>query len=100
MFTSQYSKEDEDSKAKPIAKAVGLNEIIGAYFFGIIPLSLLIYQSWEFIYVVFPLFTLYFLSKRYFEKWINGYTGDCLGAVEQLAECTCILFYLVLWKYI
>ena len=41
-----------------------------------------------------------FLSKRYFEKRLHGYTGDCLGAVEQLAECICILFYLGLWKYI
>ncbi len=100
VFTSQYSREDEYSKAKPIAKTFGLNEIAGAYFFAIIPLMLLVYQSLEFIYVMIPLFILFFLSKRYFEKRLDGYTGDCLGAVEQLAECTCILFYLGLWKFI
>ena len=72
------------------------NEIIGAYFFGILPLALLIYHNWQFIFIAIPLFILYYLSKRYFEKRLHGYTGDCLGAVEQLAECICILFYLSL----
>lgn len=37
---------------------------------------------------------------RYFYKWIGGYTGDCLGATQQLCE---LIFYtscLLLWKYI
>ena len=100
VFTSKYSREDEKSKIKPIAKTFGINEIIGAYFFGMLPLTLLIYYNWQYIFIVIPLFILYYFSKRYFEKWLHGYTGDCLGAVEQLAECICILFYLGLWKYI
>jgi adenosylcobinamide-GDP ribazoletransferase len=28
----------------------------------------------------------------YFKKWIGGYTGDCLGATQQLAE---VIIYLV-----
>ena len=100
VFTSQYSREDEKSKAKPIAKSVGINEIIGAYFFGMLPLAFLINYNWQFIFIAVPLFILYYRSKRYFEKWLHGYTGDCLGAVEQLAECICILFYLGIWKYI
>ena len=100
IFTSQYVREDQDSKAKPVAKNFGLTEIIGAYFFGIFPLVFLIFQDWKFILILVPLFILFYLSKRYFEKRIDGYTGDCLGAVEQLAECTCLLFYLGIWKYI
>ena len=100
VFTSKYSRQDQNSKVKPIAKDFGLYEIMGAYFFGLFPLFLFVYQNWKFIYILIPLSILCFLSKRYFEKWLNGYTGDCLGAVEQLAECTCILFFLVLWNYI
>ena len=100
VFTSQYVREDQDSKSKPVAKNVGLTEIFGAYFFGMLPLALLIYQNSKFIFIITPLFILWFISKKYFEKRLNGYTGDCLGAVEQLAECVCLLFYLGLWKYI
>lgn len=99
VFTSQYSREDETSKAKPIAKAHSYKEIIGAYFFGLLPLIVLSFFQWKFCFVIIPLTILYFFSKRYFNKWIEGYTGDCLGAVEQLAECVCLLTFLALWKF-
>jgi adenosylcobinamide-GDP ribazoletransferase len=100
VFTSQYSREDETSKSKPIAKEHGYKEIFGAYFFGLLPLAILCIYEYKFCFVVLPLFTLYFYSKRYFNKWIDGYTGDCLGAVEQLAECVCLLTFLAVWKFV
>ena len=99
VFTSQYSREDESSKAKPIAKAHSPKEIFGAYFFGLLPLIILCILHWKFCIVLVPLYFLYFFSKRYFTKWIDGYTGDCLGAVEQIAECVCLLTFLALWKF-
>ncbi|TAH25518.1 MAG: adenosylcobinamide-GDP ribazoletransferase [Cytophagales bacterium] len=100
VFTSQYSRADEMSKAKPIANAHSYKEIFGAYFFGLIPLALLCVLQWKFCFVIIPLTLLYWYSKRYFNKWIDGYTGDCLGAVEQIAECVCLLTFLALWKFI
>lgn len=100
VFTSNYSREDETSKAKPIAKAHSNKEIVGAYFFGLTPLILLCAIQWKFCFVLIPLMILYFYSKYYFNKWIDGYTGDCLGAVEQIAECVCLLTFLALWKFI
>ncbi|MEM6726102.1 MAG: adenosylcobinamide-GDP ribazoletransferase, partial [Bacteroidota bacterium] len=99
VFTSQYSREDESSKAKPIAKTHGKVEVFGAYCFGLLPLGVLSLVHWKFSLVILPLFLLYYLSKRYFEKWLDGYTGDCLGAVEQLAECVCLLSYVAIWKF-
>ena len=99
VFTSQYSRDDATSKVKPIAKTHGPQEIIGAYIFGIIPLVVLSWHNWRFAIVALPLFILYMLSRRYFEKWLDGYTGDCLGAVEQLGECVCLLTYVALWKF-
>ena len=100
VFTGQYSREDATSKAKPIAIAHTYREIVGAYFFGLLPLMALCLIKWQFIVVLLPLFILYFYAKRYFNKWIDGYTGDCLGAVEQLAECVTLLTFLALWKFI
>jgi adenosylcobinamide-GDP ribazoletransferase len=100
VFTSQYSREDETSKAKPIAKAHSYKETVGAYIFGLIPLVVLCIIQWKFCFVIIPLTLLYYFSNRYFNKWIDGYTGDCLGAVEQIAECVCLLTFLALWKFI
>lgn len=100
VFTSHYTREDETSKAKPIAKAHSITEIAGAYFFGLFPLFVLCFINWGFSVVLFPLFLLYFFSKRYFQKWIDGYTGDCLGTVEQLAECVTLLTFLALWRFL
>ncbi len=100
IFTSQYSRDDETSKVKPIAKAHSYREKIGAYLFGLFPLIILCFLQWKLVFVLFTLAILFFYSKRYFNKWIDGYTGDCLGAVEQMAECVCILTFLALWKFI
>ena len=99
VFSEQYSREDETSKSKPIAKAHTYKEIAGAYFFGLLPLVILCFFNWEYFLVIFPLMIVYFYSKRYFNKWIDGYTGDCLGAVEQIAEVVCLLSFLVLWRF-
>lgn len=99
VFASQYSREDETTKAKPIAKSYTKKEILIAYFWGLIPLIIFCSIQWILGFVLIPLFLLFYFSKRYFEKWIDGYTGDCLGAIEQFAECICLLTFLILWKF-
>ena len=100
VFTSTYSRDDETSKVKPIAKAHSYKEIVGAYIFGLLPLLMLAYINVKFIIVLLPLLLLVFFARRYFIKWIGGYTGDCLGAVEQMAELIIILTFLALCKYL
>ncbi len=100
VFTSVYSRDDETSKVKPIAKTHSAVEIMGAYFFGLLPLLFLAYFNIKFLVVLVPLILLIFFARRYFIKWIGGYTGDCLGAVEQLAELIIILTFLALCKFL
>jgi len=99
VFTEQYAREYESSKAKPISKAHTYKEVIGALFFGLLPLMGLVYFHWEFVLVLFPLLILRWYSARYFNRWIEGYTGDCLGAAEQVAELIIVLSFLVVWKF-
>ncbi|HEX9958206.1 MAG TPA: adenosylcobinamide-GDP ribazoletransferase [Fibrella sp.] len=33
---------------------------------------------------------------RFFTKWLGGYTGDCLGATQQLTEVVLYLSYVSL----
>jgi adenosylcobinamide-GDP ribazoletransferase len=44
--------------------------------------------------LVFPFLVLVHLYLGYyFKKWIGGYTGDCLGATQQVSE---VVIYLVI----
>ena len=99
-FLLDYVRLDETSKAKPIAKKQSWKEILGVYIFGLFPVSILILQFPLFLGVFIPIMFLIFYFKSYLKQWIGGYTGDCLGAVEQIAEGVILLTILALWKYI
>ncbi|HEX8016830.1 MAG TPA: adenosylcobinamide-GDP ribazoletransferase [Flavobacterium sp.] len=100
IFTHQYSRDDASSKSKPIAKNHSWTEVLGSFFFGLIPLLALSYFQYKILLVLIPVFlTRYFLA-RYFQKWIDGYTGDCLGATQQVCEVVYYLSILFIWKFI
>jgi adenosylcobinamide-GDP ribazoletransferase len=100
IFTHEYSRDDASSKSKPIAKSNTWKEILGSFFFGLVPLLVLSYFKYQILLVLIPVFlTRYFLA-RYFQKWIDGYTGDCLGATQQVCEVVYYLALLFLWKFI
>jgi len=100
IFTHEYSRDDASSKSKPIAKQYTWKEVFGSFFFGLIPLLVFSYFDLKFLLAIIPVFiTRYFLA-RYFQKWINGYTGDCLGATQQVCEVVFYLSILFLWKFI
>lgn len=100
IFTHEYSRDDASSKSKPIAKQYTWKEVSGSFFFGLIPLLAFSYFDLKFLLAIIPIFiTRYFLA-RYFQKWIDGYTGDCLGATQQVCEVVFYLSILFLWKFI
>ncbi|MEO7977435.1 adenosylcobinamide-GDP ribazoletransferase [Flavobacterium sp.] len=100
IFTHEYSRDDASSKSKPIAKKHSWKEVFGSFFFGLLPLFVLSYFQYKILLVLLPIFlTRYFLA-RYFQKWIDGYTGDCLGATQQVCEVIFYLSLLFLWKFI
>jgi adenosylcobinamide-GDP ribazoletransferase len=88
----QYSREDDTSKSKPLATKISVTGLMIAIISGLIPLVLLAiyYTPYAFVCLI-PCGLLTWYLGRYFNKWINGYTGDCLGATQQLTE---IVFYL------
>jgi adenosylcobinamide-GDP ribazoletransferase len=100
VFTHQYAREDASSKSKPIAQSYSWREVVGAFFFGLLPLIILSCFQWQLFLLIIPVFSTRFFLSRYFQKWIDGYTGDCLGATQQLCEVVFYLSILVLWKFI
>ncbi|WP_367774042.1 adenosylcobinamide-GDP ribazoletransferase [Flavobacterium sp. WC2421] len=100
VFTHEYSREDASSKSKPIAQNYTWREVVGAFFFGLLPLVILACFQWQFLLVLVPVFLTRFFLASYFQKWIDGYTGDCLGATQQVCEVVIYLSVIILWKFI
>lgn len=100
IFTDNYVREDELSKSKPIAKKHTWKEVIGALFFGILPLVYLATQNYYYLFSIATLLMTRSYFSYYFKKWIGGYTGDCLGALQQISEVVFYLTLLIICKYI
>ncbi len=84
IFTLDYVRDDDSSRAKPLAVRMGAGSLAVAALFGLAPLLLL---PWEAALAGLGLAALTtYLAARYFVRRIGGYTGDCLGATQQGAE--------------
>ncbi len=90
MHTLEYVRDDENSKSKPITKSIQIKDLIIASILSL-PV-LLLGSSWHIIAIIFPLTIVKILFERYFKKWIGGYTGDCLGTIQQSTELVAYLF--------
>lgn len=89
IYTSEYSREDATSKTKPIGKKGKGFDFILALFFG---LAFLIFIPMTYSLAILPVLLLTsYIFRRYITRKIGGYTGDCLGALQQIAE---VEFYL------
>lgn len=98
IFTHEYAREDETSKIKPIAKKLTLKNFFISSIW-LLP-ALLLFQNWWVFLVIVPVYLIKIYLAKYFTKWIGGYTGDCLGATQQVTEIITLLFCLALWKFI
>ena len=101
FMTHKYSKENDKigSKSKPLA--VGkfpISNFVITSIFGIIPILFL--RNYYFFLLIIPVYIAKWLLGRWFNKWIDGYTGDCLGATQQICEVVFYLGILGLWKFI
>lgn len=99
IYTHQYVTDIDVSKSKPLANKPldGMALLVG--FISVL-ISFVLIPDWRLVLA----FALAYLGKMcmgwYFKKHIGGYTGDCLGAVQQVCE---VLFYLgtiIAWKFI
>lgn len=89
IYTSEYSREDATSKTKPIGKKGKGFDFILALFFG---LAFLIFIPITYSLAILPVLLLTtIIFRSYITRKIGGYTGDCLGALQQIAE---VEFYL------
>lgn len=93
-----YVTDPDGSKSKPIAtNKPGFILLIIATVFALVPF---VFMSWQFLLALIPLILVTYSLADYFKKWIGGYTGDCLGAIQQVTEITFYLGVIIVWRYI
>jgi len=77
-----------EGKSKPLATRLSFAELLLAGIFGLAPLALLAPRYWL---ALLPVALVWLWFSRKLQKRLGGYTGDCLGAMQQLTE---LAFYL------
>jgi adenosylcobinamide-GDP ribazoletransferase len=97
--THAYVRETDDSKAKPVAQTIGAGVLIVAGILAMLPLLTVCWLTQKpwLLLLVPVLYIVKVVLARYFTRWIGGYTGDCLGATQQVCEVSFYLFSAGLW---
>ena len=89
-----YVSDVQDSKSKPLAQAQSSQERKLLLAIGVLPLIFLP------VTVIITLILLMIIFHKVFKHWLiaklGGFTGDCLGAAQQISE---LLIYIVLVVY-
>lgn len=93
-----YVQDIDASKVKPLA-----NRKLYTYEWALALLPVLVSIYWlpiQYVLVLPLCCVTVLLCAWYFKRKIGGYTGDCLGATQQVTECVCYTANLILWTYI
>lgn len=89
LATLDYVREDLLAKAKPLATKLSAGEMLVAAAFAL-PGLVLLPPLKAVAGVLLAALATFWLALK-FKRWLGGYTGDCLGATQQVSE---IAFYL------
>ncbi|MCH2222981.1 MAG: adenosylcobinamide-GDP ribazoletransferase, partial [Dechloromonas sp.] len=97
LATMDYVRDDALSKAKPLATRMSGGNLLVALSFAAAPLVWL--PCWKALagVALAAVATLWLAGK--FRRWLGGYTGDCLGAVQQVAEIGFYLGLVANWAF-
>ncbi|MDR3266497.1 MAG: adenosylcobinamide-GDP ribazoletransferase [Tannerella sp.] len=98
VFTHQYARTDSSSKAKSIANGNTIGNLLISVFW-LLPF-LWLFSDWRFAFILIPVYLTKMCLAQYFKKWIGGYTGECLGATQQITEVVSLLFCLGVYRFI
>lgn len=95
MSFMRYVRNTDNSRAKPVAEGLGAAEWITGTVLGLLPLLILACAGYLAAGRSVAMLVMLALSgavcARYFYQRIGGYTGDALGAAQQICELTAYL---------
>jgi len=85
IFTDTYARTDASSKVKPIGRQISVGGLVASCCWLLPFVGLLWWRPWWFLALPVALL-LRLLLGQWFKKRLGGYTGDCLGATQQVIE--------------
>ncbi len=94
--TLPYSREDSSSKSKGAISRLSFISVLLAF---VVTLFSILLIQWRFVVLFVPVVLVAVFMGRYFKRWIGGYTGDCLGAVQQISEIAILICALILFRF-
>lgn len=96
IINTPYAGENNESKSKALVLAQSSGDLAILLLIGFFPVLLLISDK-AFFSLLIKLVIILGFFRTLFRRWllqrINGFTGDCLGAAQQLSE---VLIYLII----
>ena len=93
-----YVTDPDGSKSKPVAsRKPSILFLVVPTVTALLPF---VFMSWQFLLAIIPVVYVAFNLAKYFKKWIGGYTGDCLGAIQQVSELCFYLGMIIIWRYV
>ena len=99
IFTSRYINQDQKSKSKPVGNKTSGRVLLIAAIFGLTPLLLLPVAGVPILILIPALIGVQLLIllvfRYYVHKRIGGYSGDVLGALQQISEIGFYLTFLI-----
>jgi adenosylcobinamide-GDP ribazoletransferase len=91
IYDLPYVADIDTSKSKPLANKQSSFELKLLFIIGLIPA--IFFSLTTLLFIGLTLFIFRMLFKAWLIKRLGGYTGDCLGACQQISE---LLIYLVI----
>jgi len=95
IYFLNYVRLDASSKVKPVGDGISLSHFIIAIIFAIAPLF---FFETETLLLIPIVISVQIILAFWFKKHLDGYTGDALGASQQLTELVILLSLTILWN--
>lgn len=84
IFNTPYVSDSDTSKSKPLASQQNYSELIVIVISGMLPCLFL--DNYLVVTLIAVALIFRYLFKRWLISRLGGFTGDCLGAAQQLME--------------
>jgi adenosylcobinamide-GDP ribazoletransferase len=97
IYRYEYARQNDSKTAAALCYKPKRLELVGSASIALLPLLLLPLPC---LLAVLPIALVNHGLGHYFYRQIGGYTGDCLGASQQLAETVFYLSVQAIWTFI
>lgn len=95
IYFLKYVRLDNSSKSKPVGQGISFSNLFVAILFAFSPL---VFFSLKSLIIIPVLIITQFTLALWFKKHLGGYTGDTLGASQQISEIIILLSFLTIWN--